>query len=331
MVIARVACSLVAIFAMMAAGVASPDAIAQATDGAPAPEAGSASAPVADPASLRDQPRYFSGTMPDRLPISRELAAQGRYGIVRASATVTPDGVLQDISLVEPSGNDDLDRAIIEALGSWKLAPARDRQGNTVSARASFPFEIGAMPARISGRAPEFPEAAKAAGHNGAVRAEATIGLDGKVSGVTITQSSGSEILDGSAAAALADWKFATPYDLKGEQAPLPLSAKFNFSQAEAGTGGYLTGLRTYRCDAFIKEIDWWMSAHPGRDMGDIEYYNFIAGIRFTVPESVIRKYSPRTMDKIAVVRGHKPAWENAIKRCRAAPGSTFLEEYRKG
>lgn len=311
-----------------------PAALAQAIDAAPAPEASaasSASAPLTDPKSLSMQPRYVTGTMPHSLPISRDLAAQGRYGVVRAVATVTPEGALQDIGLAEPTGIAELDAAIVEALGTWKLSPARDLSGAKVAARSSFPFEIGAMPERQSGSEPLFSDDAKAAGHNGTVRASAAIGIDGAVTGVTVTQGSSSDILDKAVLAALADWRFSAPRNLKGEPAQLPLNVKFDFSQAEAGTGSYLGGIRSYRCDAFIREIDWWTSAHPGADMGDIEYYDFIAGLRFTVPEAVIKKYSPRTTDKLAVVRGHKPAWENAIKRCRAAPKSTFLVEYSKG
>ena len=283
-------------------------------------------APV--PASaLAVRPQFRSGTMPDSLPEVLEAEQLGRSGRVVAEATVTPAGSLTDITILTSSGLPQLDAAIANALASWRLSSPIDRNGVKVSTRAKFPFAIGRGPARLSG--PEFgwPSGAREAFHNGKVNVRFTIGIDGVPGNVKLSRSSGSSLLDGSVMSAVVASRYAQPKTLDGSPTSFDASVTHEYSQADDGAGSYVEGLGRYSCKAFVGEQDWRASVVPAAQVNDTTFFSFMAGAVLLSPES----FGWKNMALSDTSASHKQAWQNALGRCRANPGSMFLAEYRKG
>ncbi|WP_447764871.1 energy transducer TonB [Sphingopyxis panaciterrae] len=294
-------------------------AIAQSGDAPPAVSA----------SELRSQPRYVSGDRPEDAPAVVAAVSDGRSGRIVVEATVTPAGKLIDPVFVQPSGDTAIDQAVIAALSSWKLTPGRDKAGKPVAARAKFPFSVGGAK-RLLGTQPEFPDAAKALGHNGKVVARGTIDAEGKLVDVRIEESSRSPLLDEAVLAALAAWQFRPTKDFAGQPRSQEVLLPFEFNQAAGGGDNYLAAIKTYRCAAFIKETDWWVGAHPEKKLSDYPLYKFIGGLQLITPE-LLGPPPPAGAKMSAGYLRHPAQWTNATSRCRAALDSTFLAEYRKG
>lgn len=283
-------------------------------------------APV-EVAQLSLRPRFISGKQPHELPEAIAETAKGRFGKVLASATVLPDGTLSDITLDQPTGLAPLDAAIVAALKGWRLSAPVDKSGVKVATRAKFPFMIGRGPKRISGTEAEMPQAAKLAFHNGKVVVGLRIDPEGLPADLKVVSSSKSDLLDNAALAAVAASRYERPVDLQGRPASFEMQIEQNFSQAEQGGGSYLTGLKSYRCDTFIGELDWWTAAHLGEKVSKLEFYAFMGGLSFVAPDALGWGKS----DFLSLARRHPVAWEKAVQQCRKEPGSRFLEQYKKG
>lgn len=212
-------------------------------------------------------------------------------------------------------------------MASWRLSSPIDRNGVKVSTRAKFPFAIGRGPARLSG--PEFgwPSGAREAFHNGKVNVRFTIGIDGVPGNVKLSRSSGSSLLDGSVMSAVVASRYAQPKALDGSPTSFDASVTHEYSQADDGAGSYVEGLGRYSCKVFVGEQDWRASVVPAAQVNDTTFFSFMAGAVLLSPES----FGWKNMAFSDANARHKQAWQNALGRCRANPGSTFLAEYRKG
>ena len=265
--------------------------------------------------------------MPDSLPEVLEIERLGRSGRVVAEAIVTPAGTLSEITVLTGSGLPKLDAAIVAALGTWRLSSPLDRSGAKVATRAKFPFAIGRGPKLLKGPAFAWPPSAREAFHNGKVTVTFTIGTGGLPADLKVTRSSSSPLLDGALMAAVAASRYAVPIALDGTPAPFAATMTWEFSQADGGAGSYIDGLRRYSCQAFAGEQDWRASVLPAAQVNDTEFYNFMTGLALLSPQSFGWKISPGQSGGAR----HQQAWQNALERCRANPGSTFLAEYKRG
>lgn len=279
------------------------------------------------PSQLKIKPRFLSGTMPDTLPEVQKMERLGRFGRMVAEATVTPAGTLADITILTSSGQPKIDAAIVAALATWRLSSPVDRGGVKVATRAKFPFNIGQGPARLSGPAFGWPPGAREAFHNGKVAVTFTIAADGVPANLKLRHSSGSSLLDGSVIDGVAASRYEKPMALDGSPATFDTIATQEFSQADGGAGSYIEGLSKYTCKAFVGEQDWRAGAISAAQLNDTTFYDFMAGAVLLTPES----FGWGKLRAGGAIGRHEQAWENALARCRANPGSTFLAEYRKG
>lgn len=291
------------------------------------PEMAKAAPVIVEAAQLSARPRFISGKQPDDLPEVVALAAQGRFGKVAANATVLASGMLADIELVQPSGDAGIDAGIIAVLKTWRLTAPVDKAGNKVATKARFPFTIGRGPKQLSGGEAEMPQNAKLAFHNGKVVVNFRIDPEGVPVDVKVLRSSKSDLLDNAVLSAIADSRFDKPKDLQGRPASYDAQISRNFSQAEQGTGSYIGGVKSYRCDTFIGELDWWTAANPEAKPATLEFYAFMGGLSFVAPEAL----GWGKFDLVALVKRHPIAWDRAVEQCRKEPGSRFLEQYKKG
>ncbi|WP_284125745.1 energy transducer TonB [Parerythrobacter aestuarii] len=273
---------------------------------------------------LETPPRYRSGDDPAEFPEAKAYAEQGRGQRVKAQAIVTREGAIAEPELLLGSGDTELDAKILEALAGWKLWAGR-KDGEAVPSLAKFSWFIGKFPDRLEGGQPAMPEEAKALGHHGAVRIAGTIMPDGSIGNAEVSASSRSTILDAAALEAVKGWRYAAPFDLQGEPASYDVVFALDFGQGKDG-GSYLSGIETYRCEAFIKEYDWWRSAFPEADPDDYDLRKMLIGAEFLV-----------AISKSGDTKGFKDRMERwngkfakTIEGCRKRPRKLFREEYRK-
>jgi TonB family protein len=279
------------------------------------------------PAELLRRPQFLSGSRPDQAPEIIAATAKGGFGKVIAQATVTAEGILTDIVILESSGAKLIDDAVVRALQTWKLSSPLDKTRNKVATRAKFPFMLGQFPKRIGGSEPAFPESAKAAFHNGKVRLSGRIDPSGRLVDVKITKSSKSPLLDDASIATLDGYRYETPKDFSGNSVSVDSSYEFNFHQAEAGSGSYISGLKLYKCATFIGETEWWTQANPEAKPSDQEFNRFMGGLAFIATEAL----GWGKIDALNAIKRHPIAWNYALTECRKQPNSTFFEHYKKG
>ena len=212
-------------------------------------------------------------------------------------------------------------------LTTWRLSSPVDRNGVKVATRAKFPFAIGGGPVRLSGPAFSWPPGAREAFHNGKVAVTFTIGVDGVPTNLKLSHSSGSGLLDTSVINGVAASRYEKPMALDGSPTAFDTIVTQEFSQADSEAGSYIEGLSKYSCRAFVGEQDWRAGAIPAAQLNDTTFYNFMAGAVLLTPES----FGWGKLGAGDAIGRHKQAWQNALARCRANPGSTFLAEYKKG
>lgn len=111
----------------------------------PAPPA----APVA-PAGPKPTPSTASAATTLPMPVAGQTPAprypsralrRGESGTVRVRVEVGPDGRPSQVSVAQPSGSRDLDRAALDAVRRWRFHPAR-RNGEAVSGTVIVPISF---------------------------------------------------------------------------------------------------------------------------------------------------------------------------------------------
>lgn len=168
------------------------------------------SAPVvlAQEATGNARPAQWRGDIgalfgPDAYPAA--AAAAGEQGRVVARLTVGDDGLVHDCKIAVSSGSAALDARTCEiALAKITLEPARDEHGRAVGTMATLPVRwvlpVPAIPAPLSVPMPDhYPDRALRRAEQGRVVARLTLAADGKVTGCSVAQSSGSASLDAEA------------------------------------------------------------------------------------------------------------------------------------
>ncbi|MCG3187326.1 MAG: hypothetical protein IOMNBAOH_01935 [Rhodocyclaceae bacterium] len=101
-----------------------------------APSSPSASKGASEEPDTAQALAYLSNPKPD-YPWS--LRRRGIEGTVRLRVNVAADGLPTDVMVVSSSGFDEMDRAALEAVKSWRFQPAR-RSGQAVAALAEVPI-----------------------------------------------------------------------------------------------------------------------------------------------------------------------------------------------
>lgn len=103
--------------------------------------------------------------------------------------------------------------------GSGKPASPLRGEGRSIGS-------VGTVPAALWNPQPLYPEAARSSGWDGAVEVELSIATDGHVEGTRVVTSSGRDLLDEAALAALRRWRFQPR---GGDGAPLRVVQKVVF------------------------------------------------------------------------------------------------------
>ena len=158
-------------------------------------------------------------------------------GVVILEATIGADGRVSDVRVVRSIPL--LDTAAVEAVRQWVYEPTVvNGVRNPVIISVAVAFKLTApQPVRVGGAikapmqtkrvVPAYPPEAQAAGVQGVVIMEATIGVDGKVTDVGVLRSI--PLLDRAAMEAVRQFEY-TPTVIEGVTVPVIMTVTINFT-----------------------------------------------------------------------------------------------------
>lgn len=196
-------------------GSRNPDAAPVESTAAPSASNDPAPGQVAAADARRDDAEDAARPAAGQAPARESLEARDRSG---PQTSGSPDA--SDLAALDP------------------LADTGDRGGETTRlASAARPDSKAAEPARPEVRggealhvaAPQYPRRARVRGLQGSVAAEFTIGRDGRVKDVAVTDSSPAGVFDRAVIRALKDWRFE-PMTRDGERVTRRVSKVFEFN-----------------------------------------------------------------------------------------------------
>ena len=164
---------------------------------------------------------------------------------------------------------------------------------------------------------PPDVRAARALGHNGIVRIRGVVGIDGRVSNLSIVQSSKSSLLDTAAKTAIERTVFQPAKDASGNPVPLSILFPFEFEGDGISRAGWLAD---YTCSQFGKDFGWWRSVNLASDYSDYRLYSIMAGLKvISDPNGLasgLKNAAPRA------------DWERAILDCAAHPDTLMIDQF---
>jgi protein TonB len=183
-------------------------------------------------------PRQIRRVSPE-YPVEALTARQ--QGVVILEATIGPDGKIGDVKVLRSIPA--LDAAAVGAVRQWEYEPTIiDEVAVPVITSIAVEFKLTApAPVRVGGALkapaqtrrvnPPYPPEAQAAGVQGVVIMEATIGVDGKVTDVRVLRSI--PLLDQAALDAVRQWEYA-PTVVNGVTVPVVMTVTVNFTLTPA-------------------------------------------------------------------------------------------------
>lgn len=161
------------------------------------------------------------------------------------------------------------------------------------------------------GRFPALPESSKALGHHGKVEIRGIITREGTFGDLRIVQSSGSAELDRIAMDAASAFAFAPATDADGQPIAIAASVPFYFG-AYIGDEGLAAD---YRCDQFLRDMDWWQSVNPGKPFKENHVFQIMAGA-----QTLVAMQKNDVAGMVAAVRAFPGQWDKAMAKCRKKP-----------
>ena len=185
-------------------------------------------------------PKQIKRVSPE-YPVAALTARQ--QGVVILEATIGPSGKISDVKVLRSIAP--LDAAAVDAVRQWEYEPTIiDEVAVPVITSIAVEFKLTApAPVRVGGSIkapaqtkrvnPPYPPEAQAAGVQGVVIMEATIGVDGKVTDVRVLRPI--PLLDQAALEAVRQWEYE-PTVVNGVAVPVVMTVTLNFVLTPAPT-----------------------------------------------------------------------------------------------
>lgn len=171
-------------------------------------------------------------------------------------------------------------------------------------------------PTLVDGPQAELPEAEKALGHHGPVIIQGVIGIDGRMHEARVKRASGAPTLDQLALAAANASTFTPAKDADGVSLPVVNSMRYELAAYEF-TGERL--ILHYKCDQFVRDMDWWKSVHPDTSVKEHELYQAELGLEVLTSIRGARANHDALRQRIAAFEAR---WNAAIAFCRRNPNA---------
>jgi len=166
--------------------------------------------------------------------------------------------------------------------------------------------------------------AARALGHHGQVVVEGIIGIDGRFTDLRVRTSSRADDLDALALDSARATIFKPARDAAG--VPLAIWGAMPFEVMPASFGmGTIAG---YRCDAFVRDMDWWQGAWPEAKLRDSRLYLMVSG--FELVRAIGASGVDGGMAKLKAST-FDDRWVQGLATCRSQPSMKFLDAIKFG
>lgn len=178
--------------------------------------------------------------------------------------------------------------------------------------------KVVTRPDFINGPPADLPASEKALGHHGLVVIEGVVGSDGRMHAASVKTSSGVPTLDAIALAAAQGSTFTPAKDAAGAALPVLISMPFEFAAYRSATGG----IYQYKCDQFVRDMDWWRQANPQKPYKEHELYKILSGFRIL---ALLRSAGGDHTKVLKAINGFETKWNAAIELCRRKP--TMLQK----
>ncbi len=211
-----------------------------------------------------------------------------------------------------------------QAAAQESTAASDDRaQAEIAAAKANNPL-MKTQPEWLSGPDTDFPESEKALGHNGGVFVQGVLGVDGRLTHLSVGDSSGAPALDASALKAASGEVFRPARNASGEPIAVYFGEWFRFDNYRSTKG---VGAAKYVCRQFVLDMDWWKQAHPDQSFSNHEFYTLVRGLG-----GVARMASGMPSAKALTAESNTSfdaRWAKSIEDCRRDPGARFADKMK--
>lgn len=179
-------------------------------------------------------------------------------------------------------------------------------------------------PSIKSKKDPEWTKADLAAvrklGEHGRVTIAGIIGTDGRYTDLIVRTSSRGAALDAYAKRLAGALIFTPARDAAG--APVTTWAAFPFQFLAASLVDVSASVFAYRCDAAVRDWDWWKGAWPERTKAQYETYNLITGMELLANA----RSGGDPQANAAKMASFSDRWDKAVSDCRSQPSRLFLD-----
>jgi TonB family protein len=203
-----------------------------------------------------------------------------------------------------------------EVLPAPETAPAVETSAAWEEAKANS-ARIKGKPEMVEGSFPALPEAEKALGRHGEVRIQGIVTLEGTITDLRISESSNVPELDRLALDAASAFTFKPATDAEGQAIAVLVTVPFYFN-AYVGDDGFAT---SYRCEQFVRDMDWWRSANPDKPFKEHQLYAALVGM-----QTIALMQRNDMGGVIAAVRAMPARWDKALQKCRKKPDLLMMK-----
>lgn len=178
---------------------------------------------------------------------------------------------------------------------------------------------IKTKPKVLSGPQARLPEDERLAGHNGTALASGIVDENGAFKEVTLRQSTDAPVLDLIALETAKATLFAPAADEAGTSLAVPVVMPIEFYAFQSAEPG--GGLVHYTCDQFVRDTDWWKSAHPDAKWANFKLYTFMVGV------AVLWGPGKNTIERLKSSQNIEQQWPMWIEACRGHREQLFVDQ----
>lgn len=164
---------------------------------------------------------------------------------------------------------------------------------------------------------PSYPEAAKAAGHQGVVKLRLSINTEGGVEDVEVTESSKSAILDAAAVEHVKAWKLSPAIDSDDKPVAVKVVVPIEYGKDS------IVDLPGKACSDLTVDVSWFRTVYPDKPLSDMRLYNLSLGVLAVGAGS-----APKILE---TSRKFSKAFDKTVERCAQKPDEKYWENIKSG
>lgn len=157
-----------------------------------------------------------------------------------------------------------------------------------------------------------YPDAARAAGHQGTVRLRLSINTEGRIEDVEVVESSRSAVLDAAAVEQAKAWRLSPAIDVEDKPVAVKVVAPFEFAKDS------IVDLPSKACSDLNVDVGWYRSVYPDKPISDMRLYNLSLGVL------AMGAGSPSRI--LETSKKFSKAFEKTVERCADKPDEKYWD-----